>query len=171
MLLVGLLAIPSAAGAQDRNLFTVTALGALGGSLDADRGDGVENTGFQLGFSMVTEPRTHVGVRVGQLHFDDPLESFFDADLSYLTLAGEYRYDEGVYDSGIYLGIGGYQLEGSSFAGRGLDETAFGAVLGFTGEFPITQRFGFALELSGHFVDFDETQLFAIGHAGISYRF
>ncbi|MEM7048375.1 MAG: hypothetical protein AAF604_01900 [Acidobacteriota bacterium] len=173
LLVAGLFVLPGAVAAQDYNSYSVSLAAGLGGSLDADSGDGIENTALQVGFSFVTEPRTLVGVRLGRIDFDDdePLESTFGPELTYLTLAGEYRYNEGVYDSGVYLGIGGYRLEGTNFAGSEVDDTAFGAVLGFTGNFPITRRLAFLVELSGHFADFDDTQFFAIGHGGLSYSF
>jgi hypothetical protein len=40
-----------------------------------------------------------------------------------------------------------------------------------TGEFPITRWLGFQVELSGHYVDFDRANLFAMGHAGVVVHF
>lgn len=166
-------AAPVPLAAQELYSFTATALGGLGGSVDADRGDGVDNPGFQVGFSIVTEPRTLVGLRVGRITFDDsqPLESLLDAEMTYAILAGEYRFDQGYYESGVYVGIGGYRLEGTPLGGADPEDTAVGLAVGFTGEFAITRRFGLAIELSGHYADLQETQMFAMGHGGLAFHF
>ena len=173
-LALGLAAAPGPAAAQELYLFSASALGGVGGSLDAEPGDSLGNVGYQLGFSMLTEPRTHVGVRIGELGLDDdelfgPLS---DASLLYATVAGEYRYAHSYYDSGVYLGLGGYRLEGNDvFTGADADETSLGAVLGVTGEFTITRRVAFLVELSGHWVDFDDQQVFLMGHGGLVVHF
>lgn len=166
-----LFAVPGAS-AQELYTFSASAMIGVGGSPDAERGDGVDQSTFQLGLSMLTEPQTFVGLRYGEIGFDDgPLGDLFDADLTYLTLSGEYKFDENFYDAGIYIGLGGYRLEGRR-AGAGRDgETALGMSLGATGDFPITRRFGVLVELSGHYTDLDETQFFAMGHVGVSFRF
>ena len=172
-LVLVLLALPGAAGAQDLYNFTVGALGGLGGSVDAEPGDSLTNTGFQLNLTMVTEPRTHVGFRLGKLALDE--DEFFgslsDAELSYATIGGEYRYRETYYESGIFIGLGGYRLEGTSFDGRDESDTAVGLTVGATGEFPINRWLGVLVELSGHYADFDEAQFFVMGHAGFAVHF
>lgn len=164
--------LPGAARAQELYTFTAGLLGGIGGSLDADPGDDLGNTAYQLNLTMVTEPRTHVGFRLGRLGLDS--EEFFgslsDAELSYVTLSGEYRFPESVYESGVYLGLGGYRLEGTR-GGRDEEDTALGLTVGVTGEFRITQWLGVLVELSGHYADFEEAQLFAIGHGGIALHF
>lgn len=173
VLVLGLFALAPGASAQDYHIFTVHGGVGFGGSLDADPGDGIDHGSWQLGASMITEPRTLFGVRLGQIGFDaaEPLETLFDADLTYLTLAGEYKFDQGYYESGIYLGLGGYQLEGVDAGGADRDETSFGLVIGVNGEFSITRRFGVLVEFSGHYVDFDAAQFFAMGHAGVAFHF
>ena len=54
-LLAGLLLLPGAARAQEVYNFSAAALGSIGGSLDADPGDDLGNTGYQLNLSMVTD--------------------------------------------------------------------------------------------------------------------
>jgi hypothetical protein len=171
-LLAALLLLPGAARAQELYTFTAGLLGGIGGSLDADPGDDLGNTGFQLNLTMVTEPRTHVGFRLGQLSLDgeEQFGSLSEAELSYVTVAGEYRFPQGYYESGLYIGLGGYRLEGS----RGSQEeqdTAIGLNLGVTGEFRVTQWLGVLIELSGHYADLDEAQFFAMGHGGIAIHF
>lgn len=171
--LAGLLLLPGAARAQETYNYSAAVLGGIGGSLDAEPGDDLSNTGFQLNLSMVTDPRTHVGVRVGQLGLD--ADEFFgslsEADLTYVTVGGEYRFDETWYDSGIYLGLGGYRLEGTDFAGGDSRDTSLGLTIGVTGEFKVNHWLGVLLELSGHYVDFEEAQVFGMGHGGIAVHF
>lgn len=172
ILLVALLLLPGAARAQEPYTFTVGLLGGIGGSLDADPGDDLGNTGYQLNLNMVTEPRTHVGLRLGNLALDgeERFGTLTDAELSYVTVAGEYRFPESYYESGIYAGLGGYRLEGTR-GGQDETETAPGLAVGVTGEFRITRWLAVLVELSGHYADFDEAQFFAMGHGGIAVHF
>lgn len=167
-----LLLVSGAAGAQELYNFTVGALGGIGGSTDVDPGDGFDNTGVQVNLTMVTAPRTHVGFRIGRLALDD--QEFFgtlnEAELTYLTLAGEYRFQESYYESGVYLGLGGYRLEGERF-GEGEQDTSLGVVLGFNGEFKVNRWLGVVIELSGHYVDFEEAQVFGMAHGGLAVHF
>lgn len=171
-LLAALLLLPGAAGAQELYTFTAGLMGGLGGSFDAEPGDDLGNTGFQLNLTMVTEPRTHVGFRLGQLSLDseDRFGSLSDADLSYVTVAGEYRFPQSYYESGVYLGLGGYRLEGNR-GSRDEQDTSVGLALGVTGEFKVTRWLGVLIELSGHYADLDEAQFFAMGHGGIAVHF
>jgi hypothetical protein len=173
LLVAAALAAPGAAGAQETYTFTVGAFGGLGGSLDADPGDELDNTGFQLDLGMVIQPANHLVLRLGSLDLDsaERFEDLTAAELTYATIGGEYRYRHTFYDSGIYLALGGYRLEGDDAAGRAEDETAIGLALGVTGEFPITRWLGFQIELSGHYADFDRANLFAMGHAGVVVHF
>jgi len=171
-LLAALLLLPGAARAQELYTFTAGLLGGIGGSFDADPGDDLGNTGFQLNLTMVTEPRTQVGVRLGQLALDseDRFGSLSDAELSYVTVAGEYRFPQSYYESGLYLGLGGYRLEGN----RGSEDesdTSVGLTLGVTGEFKVTRWLGVLIELSGHYADLDEAQFFGMGHGGVAIHF
>lgn len=171
--LVLLLAPARTARAQELYNFTVAGLGGAGGSLDVDRGDDLGNTGLQLNLDMVTEPRTHVALRLGRLDLDldEGFGSLTDAELTYATVAGEYKWRETFYTSGLYLGLGAYELTGTGPGGGEESDTAPGAVLGVTGEFPLHRKLGLLLELSGHWVDFEEANVFAMGHAGIAIHF
>jgi hypothetical protein len=166
------LLLPGAARAQELYTFTAGLLGGIGGSLDAEPGDDLGNTGFQLNLAMVTEPRTHLGLRLGKLGLDgeDLFGSLTDAELSYATIAGEYRFPQIYYDSGVYLGLGGYRLEGNRF-GRDETDTSIGLAVGVTGEFRVTRWLSVLIELSGHYADFDEAQFFAMGHGGLAVHF
>lgn len=165
-------ALPAAA-AEQIYTYTVTAYGGLGGSLDADPGDGIDNTGYQVAFSMVTEPNTRVAVRAGQLGLSDADELYgtlTDADLTYVTLSGEYQFPESWYESWTYVGLGGYRVEGQGFDGEASD-TGVGIVLGLVGEFSLSRDLDFVIEISGHYADLDEANVFAMGHAGVSWHF
>jgi hypothetical protein len=172
VLILMLLLVPGAAGAQELYNFTAGVLGGIGGSTDVEPGDGFDNTGVQVNLTMVTAPRTHVGFRIGRLRLDEQelFGSLSDAELTYLTLAGEYRFQESYYESGIYLGLGGYRLEGTRFREDERD-TSLGVVLGVDGEFKINRWLGVLVELSGHYVDFDEAQIFGMVHGGLAVHF
>jgi hypothetical protein len=162
------------ARAQELYTFTVSALAGIGGSVDADPGDGLEDTVFQLGASMVTEPRTRVAVRAGELGLGggDDFGPLTDAGLTYLNIAGEYHFYDSYYSPWVYLGLGGYRLEGDRRAdGATVDDTALGLAVGLVGEFNLTRRLDVLVELTGHWADFDDAQVFATGQAGLAFHF
>lgn len=174
--LVALLALAAAPRAETQELytFTATALGGLGGSLDADEGDGLDNTALQLGFGMIIESRTHLSLRLGRIDLDadDRFEGLTGAELSYFTASGEYRFPETFYESGVFFGLGAYRLEGDPLLpGVEDDETALGLTLGIVGDFSVTRRFSVQAELVGHFADLEEAQVFATGMVGLAYHF
>ena len=168
-----MLLLPGAASAQELYNYTIGALGGIGGSVDVDRGDDLGNTGYQLNLTMITEPRTHVGFRLGKLGLDS--EEFFgslrDAELSYVTIAGEYRFRQSYYESGVYLGLGGYRLEGIGADDEDTSDTSIGLAVGVTGEFKVNRWLGVLVEISGHWADFDEAQIFAMAHGGLAVHF
>ena len=176
LLILGLLllpGVPSVAGAQELYNYTVGVFGGLGGSIDADPGDSLTNTGYQLNLGLVTESRTHLVLRAGQLVLDEDelFGSLTDAEMTYATIGGEYRAPESFFDSGLYIALGGYRLEGTGFAGNDESDTSWGLAIGATGEFPLNRWLGIQAEISGHYIDFDEAQLFAMGHAGVVFHF
>ena len=166
------LAASSGAGAQEFHPFRASALLGFGGSLDSDHSSGLANSSFQIGFSFETEKDTAVGFRYARLDFDDGLndDGFGSADLSYLTVAGEYSFSEGYYQSGLYLGIGAYKLGTTGPLGLSDDDTGIGATVGVTGEFAVARHFAVLVELSGHWADLDAINLFGLGHVGVAYR-
>jgi hypothetical protein len=174
LLAVLALALPGAAHAQESYTFTVGAFGGLGGSVDADVGDSLDNTGFQLDFGMVIEPKNHLVLRLGQLSLDSDgrFEDLTDADLTYATIGGEYKYRHAYYDSGIYLALGGYRVEGKDFFdGESRDDTGVGLALGVTGDFPITRWLSIQVEISGHYADLEGASVFVMGHGGVAAHF
>ena len=171
-LLAGLLAA-GAAHAADESTYSVGVLGGVGGSFDVDPGNSYNNSSFQLNLAMTTEPRTQVGLRLGRINLDKEAAfgSLHSADLAYVTIGGEYRFKESYYDSGVYLGLGGYRLRGTDAAGRAQEQTSVGLAVGITGEIPINRWLGVLLELSGHYVDLDEAKIWGMGHAGLTVHF
>lgn len=174
LLMGGLFVLPAAAGAQELYTYTVGLLGGIGGSLDADPGGSFTNKSFQLNLGMVTEPSTHLILRTGKLSLDK--DSLFgplhNADLDYATIGGEYRARQAVWESGLYLALGGYRLNGTdAVTGRDRTETSVGLVLGATGELPINRYLGLLAEVSGHYIHFRDEQFFAMAHVGLALHF
>lgn len=171
--LLGLLALPGVAHAAEQYTYTAGILGGIGGSFDAEPGDDLGNSSYQINLSMVTEPRTQVGFRIGKLNLDK--QEFFGtltgADLSYVTVAGEYRFQDSYYESGLFLGLGGYRLSGTRFDGRSEDQTSVGLTVGVTGEITVNRWMGIVLEISGHYVNIDEANMYGMAHGGVAFHF
>lgn len=171
----GLWTPPAAAQAQEPYNFTASLMGGLAGSTDADPGDGVDNVALQLGFKLVTQPRTQLAFRLGRfdLGSENQFGSLRDAELTYATVTGEYWLRERFYDSGVFFGLGLYRLDGTSLLGddEGGDDSAAGVTVGVAGDFEITRRLSLLVELSGHYVDFDEANIFVMGLAGVGLHF
>ena len=168
--LVALALLAAPASAQELRPFRVSLSAGIGGSADSAADTGFDNSSFQLGFAWERDQISLVGVRYGQLDLGD---GELGVELSYVTIAGEYVFSEGYYDSGLYLGLGLYQLDGTTSQSTGavLDDTAVGVTVGVTAEFPITGRWAALLEISGHYADLPGIRLFGMGHAGLAYRF
>ena len=173
LVLLPVLVAPGGLAAQ-QEIYTFSAglLGSIGGSPDAEPGDALDNLGFQLNLSMVASPANHLVLRVGRLALDsdDVFENLVDADLTYATIGGEYRYRHGYYDSGLYLALGGYSLDGDAIFGED-DETAIGLALGATGDFGINPWLSVVAEVSGHYADFDAAQFFVMANVGLAVHF
>lgn len=158
-----LLAGAGTAVAQERYSYTVTLSPTIGGSFS----EGTDNGGVQATFSWRTQPRTAVGIRFGSIGLSgDQVGSLASPTFRYATIAGEYRFQELYYESGVFFGIGFYQL------GNGMDsEGGPGLTLGVSGDFPINERLSVVLELSGHYADIDVASTYASVHAGVAYQF
>ena len=132
----------------------------------------IGNPTLQLAFAFRTEGRAYVGFRLGTADFGSAaLNELTDSSLLYVSAAGEYRFRESYYESGVFLGLGLYSLDGTNPLGESVDDTSVGLVLGFTGDFKINPRFSILLELSGHFTSLDGARAFGTGLAGIAYHF
>ncbi len=174
-LLLAAMSSAAPARAVEPYLMSVGVLGGVGGALDADSPDpGVSQRLLQLEVGLFTEPRTLLQARLGRLTFGngDQLGDLLAPELEYLTIAGEYRFYQSWYDSGLFIGLGAYRLSGDRQAGgRNIEETRVGLTAGATAEFELTHHLSVLTELSGHYVDFHESQLFATAQAGLSCKF
>ncbi len=164
-LLLGLL--PTASSAQQPSTYTAGLAVGIGGATDADPSTGYDDFGFQAFFAMEVQSYTQFVTRLGRLSLDSK-DSTVDGDLTYLTVAGEYTFNAGSYESGLFLGLGYYDLSTNFLAG---DDSALGLTLGTTGDFRLTDRLSLYIELSGHWADLDYAQFFVMGLAGVAYHF
>ena len=170
------LALPAAAAAQDIFNWNLGALGGVGGSPDVKPGKRTYgNATWQIEGLALTEPRTFLGVRLGHLALggkDTAFGSRVGADLSYVTIAGQYMFEESYYDSGVYLGLGAYRLGGNdAVTGASASKTVAGGVLGLVGDFKASKRFSVVLEISGHYIDIRNAHIYAMAHGGLSFHF
>jgi hypothetical protein len=176
LLLVALAVLAGArsAAAQERGTFAVGLLGGIGGALDAegDRED-FDHQALEASFAMLTNDNTLVVARVGELELEDDLgaEGLFDARLRFATLAGEYRFRQPSYDYGIYLGLGGYELEGESFFGEDEDERSLGLAFGVTGDFDVSRHLSAVVEIAAHYAFFDRAEIYGAALGGIAVHF
>ena len=170
---VGSLGTASQVSAQTQTYhsLSVSLFGGIGGSPDVDDAD-YGNPTMQLNIGVPTELGTSITLRVGRLEVSEG-ETFggiSDATFDYVTLAGDYTFRDPAFDSSIFLGLGAYRLEGA-VGGVATEDTVPGLTFGVGSDFPITRRFSFALELAGHWADFDDQQVFATVMGGFTYRF
>jgi hypothetical protein len=177
IILVGLLMAPAAARAQELYTFTASLLLGVGGSFD-ENDAGFGNPSFQLGFSNVIEKRTHVGLRLGTVDFgsSEYVGEVKEADLTYFNVSGEYRsakssFSGSLIESGVYIGLGGYQLSGTTEDGRSESSTSIGLALGLTGDFVVSRSFAIRVELSGHILSANDARYFGLAQVGLAYRF
>ena len=163
--------LPADAAAQEDQPLEASVLFGFGGSQDQDQA-GLGNSGFQVGLSLGVARRTKVGFRIGEIDYDvgDFVGSVRAPTFSYITVGGEYTFSERYYESGIYMGLGAYKLEGFQ-GGQAFDDSTVGLALGVTGEFEITRRLGFVAEAAGHLADFGVARYFVTFHGGLAYHF
>ena len=161
----------SPANAAEARSYTLGVMAGVGGSLDADPDGGLGNTTIQASFGIVTEEATQLVLRIGRLDQDAEgvFAPFGGGSLSWVGVSGEYRFRKPLYDSGIYLGLGGYRFEGD--AAGSPDDTAIGGVFGLTGEFDLTRRWAVLVDLSVHYADLDVAQTFGVATGGVAIRF
>lgn len=167
---VTLFALPAQVAAED-SVYSFNLWGGLGGPVDQDNA-GLSNSSYQLGFSVQPEDQLLVGLRVGQIDMGgESIGDLFDPTIDYATVVGEYRFTESFYESGLFIGLGLYRLDGVQLVGGSATDESVGLVLGISGEFVLTDRVGFLLEASGHFVRFDSVDTLVMGHAGFAIHF
>lgn len=165
-------ALPAAA--QERGIFTASALGGVVGAFDSEGAERrFDHTALQLSFSVLTAERTRTAVRVGSFDFgDEPLVAgATDATVEYVTLAGEAWFRESAYEFAFFVGVGGYRREAELPAFGSTTEEAFGAVAGVAGDFDLTRRWSIVAELDLHYVFFDEANFYGSALAGVAVHF
>jgi hypothetical protein len=168
-----LLGLASAAAAQIEPIYRGTLLGGLGGSFLADGRHDPDHSALQASFGVLTDERTFTVIRVGRMDFgnDEILGGRSSAELEYANVAGELRALSRSYTWGLFVGIGGYRLTGDPVASVNRSETAVGAALGVEGDFDFTRHFGLAVEFAGHYVWFDEPDLYGFALVGLAIHF
>jgi len=176
LVLVGLLVAPVAGFGQDYN-YNINLLAGLGGSVD-ENDAGYGNFDFQLGAAVYVEDNTQVALRLGRMDWgeNDLLGDLAAPQLTYLTVAGEYRDRRGffsgaLFDSALFAGLGIYNLQGTGLDGKDEDQTAIGLTVGASGDFDVSQRFAIRLELSGHYAGLEHAKIFVLLNVGLVYRF
>lgn len=155
--------------AQELYTFTVGVLGGVAGSPDTESSS-FDRRSVQLNLQFETDPRTQVGIRVGQIDIADDgefLNDLFEPTIKYVSIGGEYRTRQSYYDSGVFIALGGYRLEGSG----GSSQSAAGLSAGATGEFTFNRHFGVLAEIAGHYADLDELQYFGTVQIGVAFHF
>lgn len=174
LLVLAALAWSSPARAESDFTFRAAVLGGLGGPADSDHDKDFDHEAFQIEVGMVTNASTLATVRFGTLDLDDgePYEGLDHAELKYANIAGEYRFDQGYYDFGIYLGLGAYKLDGDPLPGAADGQTAVGIAFGINGDFDINRHFAITAGASAHYAFFDKrSNLYANALAGVAFRF
>lgn len=162
--LILLVLAPAAGLGQSFGTYTVGLMAGLGGSLEDQPDTGLDNFTWQALFTMRLDSGTLWGIRAGQLALDAEAVS---SDLNYFTISGEYRLGEDLLDTGIYLGLGLYNIDD----GAGSSDTGLGLAIGIAGDVSLAERFSLLIELSAHYADLDQTQFFLMGHVGVGYHF
>ncbi len=157
------------AEAQELYTFTAGVLGGLGGSPDAPS-TSFDHQSLQINLQFLTDTRTQVGIRFGQLDLSgngDRIGDLFEPELKFVSIGGEYRTRQSYYDSGIFIALGGYRLEGAG----GESKTSAGLSAGATGEFSFNRHFGIIAEVAAHYADLDEVQYFGTVQVGVAVHF
>ena len=145
--------------------------GGIAGSLDEDE-TGFSNGTVQLRFTVETSSEHGLGIRLGRMDFGDTdVGRVTDVTIDYLTLAGEYFFQEPSYESGLFLGLGFFDLASTRDDGRSGDESAVGIVVGALGEFKSAKRWFIYGEVAFAYTNLDVAQLFADLQVGVGYRF
>lgn len=162
--ILALASAPAVGLAQSPHTYSVGLMAGLGGTFEDTPDFGFDNFGWQAFFTMKIETSTRWGVRAGELGLD---AGALEADLRYVTLSGEYLFADRWFESGLYIGLGAYDVDAPLLG----DDSSLGLVVGVTADFALAGRFSLLLELSGHYADLDAAQIFVMGHGGVAYRF
>jgi hypothetical protein len=164
-----LIAFSGAAEAQEP-MFSIALSGGLAGSIDEDTG--FSNLNFQVRFAIETAHQRLLSVRVGRMDFSgESMSLLLEPAIDYVTIAGEYMYNEGSYESGVFYGLGYYDASGVRLDGTDGGQGALGFVFGALGEFDVAERWFVYGEATFHYIDLDAAQMFADLQIGLGFRF
>ena len=177
LVLVDLLVVPTPGLGQNDYNYNVNFLIGPGGSID-ENDAGYGNLVLQLGAAVYVESNTQVALRLGRMDWGDTdlLGDLSGPQLTYVTVAGEYRDRRGffsgaLFDSALFAGLGAYNLQGTGLDGIDEDQTAVGLTVGASGDFDVSKRFAIRLEVSGHYAGLDHAKIFGMLNVGLAYRF
>jgi hypothetical protein len=166
--------VPTAGTAQDYT-WTLSLMGGVGGSLSEG---GSSEAAYQMGFGLQFEPHANVWLKAGELDFEtgSGVGQLQRGSITYVNLGGEYQFSESYYESGLYLGLGAYDLEARRVVAEGVllppeSDTIIGLVIGATGEFKITPSFVVLAEISGHVLDSSDLRVLGTAHFGFAFHF
>jgi hypothetical protein len=168
---LALVALSTPLAAQD-HFRSIALSGGLAGSIDEDE-TGFSNPAFQLRFAFETTPHTNLGIRLGRMEFDDANVGPVDRmTVGYVAVVGEYIFDEPSHDSGLFAGLGYFDLDARRIdGGGGSDEGSIGLVIGALGEFDVAKRWFIHAEGFATYTGLDVAQVFATLQVGLGYRF
>ncbi len=176
--------LPGSSWAQSSSRYTAGLMLGFGGTTASEPSsttvdevfliDDQFDLGFQLLFNMEVRRGVLFGVRLGQLDVEvannalAALDAAVDSELTYVTAGGEYRFSDGQYQSGLFMGLGYYSVDGQDVFD---DDSGLGLTFGTAGDFRVNDRWSILIEFSGHYADIDAAQFFFMGHAGVAFHF
>ncbi len=179
------LLVPGSSFAQSGYQYSISLMAGLGGTFNSEpasstvaetfvRDDQAE-FGFQVNFNMEIDRGTLFGVRVGQYDVELSNNGLLGlvslpvkSELTYATLAGEYRIPAGLYESGFFAGLGYFAVDGQ---GIFENDSGIGLTVGTTGDFKLNDRLSLMIEIAVNYAEMDYLQFFVIGSAGFAYHF
>lgn len=141
-----------------------TSFGNDGGS------ESFDNLNYELNYRFLVERDTLVGIRAGQMNFDNGVGARSQGDISYVTVAGEYLINEGYYESGLFLGLGFYGINGDPATAQD-SANAVGLTAGVTGDFKVAPAAAVLVQLVVHWTGLSDVDFIASLSAGMSFHF
>lgn len=175
VLLVAVGALVASPGRAQDYTWTLSLMGGIGGGLSDG---GSSEPAYQAGFGLQFEPHANVWVKVGTVDFatGNAVGDLQQGSISYVNFGGEYQFSESYYESGIYLGLGAYDMKARRLVAPDVllpseSDTVVGLVLGATGEFKITPSVVVLAEISGHVLDSSDLRVLGTAHVGIAFHF
>lgn len=163
--LLMLLTLPALAVAQPFQFGILAgAAESMEDGFDLDFGDGVR----EIFFGARIDVDAMFNVKLGQVDTAIGPTGLpaSDGRVEYVSGQVEYRFHEIWGSSAIFAGPGVYRGRAD-----GLEETSFGLAGGVNTAFPINRRFAVLLELSYHWVNFEERYTFLTATGGLRVSF